>query len=72
VLTPWENDLRRLAGQEGYSGGFIEHYVVSLIYPAEITRDAQIVMGIIVIIINLCVYGFITYRLMCDKRHLLK
>ena len=72
VLTPWENNLRHLAGQEGYSGGFIEHYVVSLIYPAELTRDAQIVMGLIVITINLCVYGFIIYRLMCDKRHLLK
>ena len=72
VLTPWENNLRRLAGQEGYPGGFIEHYIVSLIYPAELTRDAQIVMGVIVIIINLCVYSFIVYRLMCEKIHLLK
>jgi len=72
VLTPWENNLRRLAGQEGYPGGFIEHYIVSLIYPAELTRDAQIVMGVIVIIINLCVYSFIVYRLMCERKYLLK
>ena len=72
VLTPWENNLRHLAGQEGYSGGFIEHYIVSLIYPAELTHDAQIVMGLIVITINLCIYSFIAYRLMCEKKHLLK
>jgi len=72
VLTPWENNLRRLAGQEGYSGGFIEHYIISLIYPAELTRDAQLVMGLIVITINLCVYCFIAYQLMCKKRYLLK
>ena len=72
VLTPWENNLRHLAGHEGYSGGFIEHYIVSLIYPAELTHDAQIVMGLIVITINLCIYSFIAYRLMCEKRHLLK
>ena len=72
VLTPWENNLRHLAGQEGYSGGFIERYIVSLIYPAELTHDAQIVMGLIVITINLCIYSFIAYRLMCEKKHLLK
>lgn len=31
-LTPWENQLRRMAGQAGYEGGFIEHYLIPLIY----------------------------------------
>jgi len=63
-LTPWENSLRHLAGQEGYSQGFIEHYIVPLIYPAQLTRDIQITMGLTVVAINLCVYSFIVYRLM--------
>ena len=32
-LTPLENRFRRLAGQTGYEGGFIEHYITPLIYP---------------------------------------
>lgn len=40
-LTPLEVWLRRAAGQEGYSGGFIEHYLGGLIYPAGLTRSAQ-------------------------------
>jgi len=62
-LTPWENNLRHLAGQEGYSEGFVEHYLIPLIYPAELTRDTQIAMGMIVVAINLCIYCFIAYRL---------
>jgi hypothetical protein len=64
VLTPWENRLRNLAGQEGYTQGFIEYYLIPLIYPAELTHDMQLVMGVIVITINLCMYTFIIYRLM--------
>ncbi len=63
-LTPWENDLRRLAGQEGYSGGFIEYYIIPLVYPVDLTRSDQVVLGIIVVAINLCVYCFVAYRLL--------
>lgn len=62
-LTPWENDLRRLAGQEGYPEGFIEHYILPLIYPAGLTREIQIVLGSIVIAVNMLVYGVLLYRL---------
>ena len=62
-LTPWENQLRNLAGQEGYSSGFIEHYIIPLIYPSGLTRDMQIILGLFILTINLFVYGFIIYRL---------
>ena len=62
-LTPWENSLRKLAGQEGYTGGFIEHYILPLVYPPGLTREIQIVLGITVITINLLIYGALLYRL---------
>ena len=65
-LTPWENGLRQLAGQEGYSVGFIEHYVLPLIYPTGLTREIQIVLGSIVIAVNLVIYGVLLYRSVRD------
>lgn len=61
-LTPLEKKLRVAAGEEGYSGGFIEHYLVPLIYPDEITRDMQIWVGIFVIAINMLIYGWVIMR----------
>ena len=55
-LTPLEVELRRQAGQAGYEGGCIEHYLGALIYPAELTRTHQIALGTIVLLINLAVY----------------
>ncbi|MBG7609796.1 MAG: DUF2784 domain-containing protein [Anaerolineae bacterium] len=62
-LYPWENSLRHLAGQEGYSGGFIEYYIIPLIYPMEMTRNTQVLAGVIVVVINLCLYCFVIYQL---------
>jgi len=62
-LTPWENSLRKIAGEKGYSESFIEHYLIPLIYPAEINQTMLTIMGVMVIVINLCVYTFILYRL---------
>jgi hypothetical protein len=56
-LTPLENDLRRRGGQAGYEGGFIEHYVVSVLYPQGLTRALQFGIGTGVIVINAAVYG---------------
>jgi len=55
-LTPLENRLQRLSGREGYQGGFIEHYVTALVYPAGLTREAQIVLGAAVLALNLAIY----------------
>jgi hypothetical protein len=41
-LTPLENYWRRLAGELGYLGGFVEHYVMSALYPDGLTRQMQL------------------------------
>ncbi|MGE8637688.1 MAG: DUF2784 domain-containing protein [Achromobacter sp.] len=55
-LTPLEVSLRQQAGQQGYAGGFIEHYVLGLIYPEGITRATQIVLATLLIVGNIIVY----------------
>ena len=56
-LTPLEVTLRRLAGKEGYTGGFIEHYLVPLIYPPGLTPAIQTAIGVGVLILNVALYG---------------
>ena len=56
-LTPLENSLRLRAGDAGYTGGFIEHYVIPLIYPEALTARTQVVLGLAVIAVNVVVYA---------------
>lgn len=56
-LTPLEQSLRRAAGQAGYEGGFIEHYLTAAIYPAGLTVHLQILFGLAVLAINVGVYA---------------
>ena len=58
-LTPLEKRLLALGGDEAYSGGFISHYIVQLIYPEGLTRELQWLLGALVLAINAAVY----YRL---------
>jgi hypothetical protein len=55
-LTPLEKRLRESAGLASYEGGFVEHYIMPVLYPAGLTRGAQLVLGTLVIGINLAVY----------------
>jgi hypothetical protein len=55
-LTPFENELRGWGGEAGYQGGFVEHYVVSVLYPAGLTRGIQVALGLGVILLNVAVY----------------
>jgi hypothetical protein len=55
-LTPLENELRQRGGEAGYTGGFVERYIVSILYPHELTRTTQILLGIFVLGINLIIY----------------
>lgn len=55
-LTQWENLMRNAAGQTGYGGGFIEHYVWPVIYPAGLTPSIQAGLGGVVLAINVLVY----------------
>jgi hypothetical protein len=58
-LTPLENYLRRLAGEAGYAGGFINHYVTALIYPAGLSREIQVILGLAGLILNLVGYWWL-------------
>lgn len=55
-LTPLENWLRRAGGVGGYSGGFVEQYILALIYPAGLTREIQFFLGLGVLILNVAIY----------------
>ena len=61
-LTPLENALRAAAGGEAYGGGFIEHYLLPLLYPAELTRSLQWTLGGGLVLFNLVVYGLLWWR----------
>ena len=55
-LTRIENRLLRLAGESGYSGGFMAHYIFAVIYPAGLTRGMEVVLGLIVLALNVGLY----------------
>jgi Protein of Unknown function (DUF2784) len=61
-LTPLENSLRASAGQAGYEGGFIDHYLLPVLYPAGLSQRVQIVLGSLVIAVNVVVYGLVLRR----------
>jgi hypothetical protein len=67
-LTPLEQSLRRAAGQAGYEGGFVAHYIEPLIYPPELTLDAQLVFGAAVLAINLALYAWAAHRVISRRR----
>ncbi|MDM3870562.1 DUF2784 domain-containing protein [Porticoccus sp. W117] len=61
-LTPLENHLRQAAGQAGYQGGFIEHYLIPIIYPSGLTPNIQMLLGIAVLAINVLIYTVLACR----------
>jgi hypothetical protein len=61
-LTPLEQSLRRAAGQAGYEGGFVEHYLTAVIYPEGLTVNLQILYGAVVLAINLALYAMAIVR----------
>ena len=60
-LTPLEKWLRRQGGAAGYEGGFVEHYILPVLYPRGLTHEVQIALGLIVIFLNVLVYRHV-YR----------
>ena len=68
-LTPLENRLRVATGGAEYSGGFIDRYIMPIVYPPGLTPSLQIGLGCAVIALNLMVYGLIfRYRQRTEKR----
>jgi len=60
-LTPLENWLQNRAGQGRYQGDFVAHYLMPVLYPAELTRNAQLLLGMFVLIINSVLYAYILF-----------
>lgn len=65
-LTPLENRLLALSGQAGYSDSFIEHYLLPIVYPENLTRQVQWALAGLVALTNVVVYGVALIR---ARRH---
>jgi hypothetical protein len=55
-LTPLENHFRRASGTAEYAGGFVEHYLMPVLYPVGLTRGVQYLLGATVVLVNAAVY----------------
>src|SRR5687767_3860364 len=61
-LTPLENDLRELAGRGTYEGGFVDHYIMPILYPEGLTHQTQVAIACLIIAINGGCYGLILWK----------
>ncbi len=61
-LTPLENWLRIKGGQGGYEGDFVAAYLLPVLYPAGLTRNVQFIIAMMIIVINVAIYGSIFYK----------
>jgi hypothetical protein len=61
-LTPLENRLREQAGEAGYTGGFIEHYILPVLYPIGLTRQTQWILAAILVALNVVAYRGVIVR----------
>jgi hypothetical protein len=61
-LTDWENELLRRAGEAGYAGGFVERYLLPIIYPAGLTQSIQFWLAGIVVAVNVTIYAWLLSR----------
>ncbi len=58
-LTPLENWLRSQDGEMSYSSDFIAQYLLPVLYPGNLTRDLQLLLGTVVVVINAAIYWWI-------------
>lgn len=61
-LTPLELHFRMMAGEAGYSGDFINRYLAPVIYPAGLSRQLQIGLGIALLLGNSVLYTLLWHR----------
>lgn len=61
-LTYLENYFRIKAGQSGYTESFIEHYLLDIIYPSGLTREIQLALAGVVIVVNMAIYGWLFFH----------
>ena len=67
-LTPLENLLRRRGGEATYRGGFVEHYIAGVLYPAGLGRTGPILLGTLVLVVNLAIYARLAAILISRRR----
>jgi len=67
-LTPLENRLRVLAGQAGYDGGFVQHYILPVLYPAGLTQETATLLGLFVVVVNVAVYACVVVKVRRRRR----
>ena len=58
-LTPLENWLRTQGGEATYAGDFIGRYLLPILYPEALTPDIQVMLGVLVLVVNLVIYGWL-------------
>lgn len=58
-LTPIEVELRLAAAQQAYSGSFVEHYLLPLLYPASLDQTLQFLLGSLVLLVNGVIYAWL-------------
>jgi hypothetical protein len=61
-LTPLENALRERSGRAAYEGDFVAQYLLPVLYPDGLTRDAQLLLGLAVIVGNAFLYAIAIRR----------
>ena len=66
-LTPLENSLRARAGEAAYSGDFINHYVLSALYPSGLTPRIQLVLGSLALLVNLVAYTLLIRQIRTSR-----
>lgn len=69
-LTTWENEFLRRADEAGYAGGFIEHYLLPVVYPVGLTRGIQRWLALIVVIVNVLIYAWLIRRWRASRAEL--
>ena len=58
-LTYLENWFLQKANLTTYSEGFIQNYLVPIVYPKNLTDNLQIYFAIVLIVANMIMYGLI-------------
>ena len=67
-LTPLENWLRHQGGDMGYESGFVEQYLLPLLYPADLTTHTQYVLGALLVLVNVALYGLLIRHIRRNHR----
>ena len=68
-LTYLENWLLIQGKTSFYDGGFIENYILKIVYPVGINSNIQAILGFMLIILNVLFYALIFFYLRFLKKN---